>query len=34
MRADAAVLAGATFDFAVNMDKAVVFDPATEARIA
>ena len=34
MRADAAVTAGAVFDFAINMDKAVAFDPATEARIA
>jgi multiple sugar transport system ATP-binding protein len=34
MRADAEVAAGQPFDFAVNMDKAVVFDPATEARIA
>ena len=33
MRADAKVVAGETFDFAINMDKAVVFDPATEARI-
>jgi multiple sugar transport system ATP-binding protein len=33
MRADAAVTAGETFDFAVNMDKAVLFDPETEARI-
>ena len=33
MRADAQVKAGALFDFAVNMDKAVAFDPATEARI-
>jgi multiple sugar transport system ATP-binding protein len=34
MRADAAVQPGASFDFAVNMDKAVAFDPRTEARIA
>jgi multiple sugar transport system ATP-binding protein len=34
MRADAAVRAGDLFEFAFNMDKAVVFDPATEARIA
>jgi multiple sugar transport system ATP-binding protein len=34
MRADASVSAGQIFDFAVNMDKAVAFDPATEARIA
>ena len=33
MRADAAVAPGAPFDFAVNMDKAVVFDPRTEERI-
>jgi multiple sugar transport system ATP-binding protein len=33
MRADAAVAPGQTFDFAVNMDKAVLFDPETEARI-
>jgi multiple sugar transport system ATP-binding protein len=33
MRADAAVEPGAEFGFAVNMDKAVAFDPATEARI-
>jgi multiple sugar transport system ATP-binding protein len=33
MRADAAVAPGQVFDFAVNMDKAVAFDPATEARI-
>ena len=33
MRADAAVTPGQTFDFAVNMDKAVLFDPETEARI-
>ena len=34
MRGDATVAAGQPFEFAVNMDKAVVFDPATEARIA
>ena len=34
MRADASVAAGQDFDFAVNMDKAVAFDPATEMRIA
>ncbi len=34
MRADAAVVAGQTFEFAVNMEKAVAFDPATEERIA
>jgi len=34
MRADATVAPGQPFGFAVNMDKAVVFDPATEARIA
>jgi len=33
MRADAAVAAGEVFGFAVNMEKAVAFDPATEARI-
>ncbi len=33
MRADAAVAAGQAFDFAVNMEKAVAFDPATEERI-
>jgi multiple sugar transport system ATP-binding protein len=33
MRADAHVTAGQTFDFAVNMDKAVAFDPQTEQRI-
>jgi multiple sugar transport system ATP-binding protein len=33
MRADAAATAGEPFDFAVNMDKAVAFDPATENRI-
>jgi multiple sugar transport system ATP-binding protein len=34
MRADAAVHAGEVYDFAVNMERAVAFDPATEARIA
>jgi multiple sugar transport system ATP-binding protein len=34
MRADAAVVEGEVFDFAVNMEKAVAFDPRTEARIA
>jgi multiple sugar transport system ATP-binding protein len=34
MRADASVAPGMEFDFAVNMEKAVAFDPATEARIA
>ncbi len=34
MRADAEVHPGQSFDFAVNMDKAVLFDPETEARIA
>jgi multiple sugar transport system ATP-binding protein len=33
MRADAEVRPGEIFDFAVNMDKAVAFDPQTEARI-
>ncbi|MGQ0564312.1 MAG: ABC transporter ATP-binding protein [Gemmobacter sp.] len=33
MRADADVAPGQMFDFAVNMEKAVAFDPATEARI-
>jgi len=33
MRADASVAAGQSYDFAVNMEKAVAFDPATEARI-
>ncbi|MBE2278507.1 MAG: sn-glycerol-3-phosphate ABC transporter ATP-binding protein UgpC [Rhodobacteraceae bacterium] len=33
MRADANVHAGETFDFAVNMEKAVAFDPKTEERI-
>ncbi|TNC74727.1 ABC transporter ATP-binding protein [Rubellimicrobium roseum] len=34
MRADASVSPGEVFDFAVNMDKAVAFDPVTENRIA
>ncbi|MBP9182545.1 MAG: sn-glycerol-3-phosphate ABC transporter ATP-binding protein UgpC [Fuscovulum sp.] len=34
MRADANVAAGQRFDFAVNMEKAVAFDPETEERIA
>ena len=34
MRADAEVAPGQVFDFAVNMEKAVAFDPATEMRIA
>ncbi len=34
MRADANVAPGQTFDFAVNMEKAVAFDPDTEQRIA
>jgi multiple sugar transport system ATP-binding protein len=34
MRADAAVSAGQVYDFAVNMERAVAFDPATDARIA
>ena len=33
MRADAHVVAGEMFDFVVNMEKAVAFDPQTEARI-
>ncbi len=33
MRADAEVRPGQLFDFAVNMDKAVAFDPKTEVRI-
>jgi len=33
MRADASVAAGQIYDFAVNMEKAVAFDPATEMRI-
>ncbi|MFM7445187.1 MAG: ABC transporter ATP-binding protein, partial [Tabrizicola sp.] len=34
MRADANVVSGQSFDFAVNMEKAVAFDPGTEMRIA
>jgi multiple sugar transport system ATP-binding protein len=34
MRADADAHAGQPFEFAVNMDKVVLFDPKTEARIA
>ncbi|MBI1172505.1 sn-glycerol-3-phosphate ABC transporter ATP-binding protein UgpC [bacterium] len=34
MRADASAAAGQEFDFAVNMEKAVAFDPRTEERIA
>ena len=34
MRNDATVAAGQTFDFAINMEKAVAFDPETEERIA
>ncbi len=33
MRADANVASGQDFDFAVNMEKAVAFDPQTEERI-
>jgi multiple sugar transport system ATP-binding protein len=33
MRADANVVPGEVFDFAVNMEKAVAFDPATQERI-
>jgi len=33
MRADASVAPGQGFDFAVNMEKAVAFDPQTEERI-
>ena len=33
MRADANVKAGHEFDFAINMEKAVAFDPKTEKRI-
>lgn len=33
MRADASVAPGEIYDFAVNMDKAVVFDPQSEERI-
>ncbi|MBP0483569.1 ABC transporter ATP-binding protein [Sagittula salina] len=34
MRADANVVSGQDFTFAVNMEKAVAFDPASEERIA
>ncbi len=34
MRADVTVAPGQTFDFAIDMDKAVAFDPKTEERIA
>jgi multiple sugar transport system ATP-binding protein len=34
MRADADVHPGHVFEFAINMDKAVLFDPKSEARIA
>lgn len=34
MRADATVSPGASFEYAINMEKAVAFDPATEERIA
>ncbi|NRB17287.1 MAG: sn-glycerol-3-phosphate ABC transporter ATP-binding protein UgpC [Rhodobacteraceae bacterium] len=34
MRADSDVASGQMFDFAVNMEKAVVFNPKTEKRIA
>ena len=33
MRADASVAAGQMFEFSINMDKAVAFDPTTELRI-
>jgi multiple sugar transport system ATP-binding protein len=33
MRADANVVSGQDFDFAINMEKAVAFDPKTEERI-
>ncbi len=33
MRADANVVSGQEFDFAINMEKAVAFDPKTEERI-
>ena len=33
-RADVAVRAGERFPFAINMEKAVAFDPKTEARVA
>jgi len=34
MRSDASVAAGETFDFSVNMERAIAFDPKTENRIA
>ena len=34
MRSDAEVRPGADFNFVVNMEKAVAFDPETEVRIA
>jgi multiple sugar transport system ATP-binding protein len=34
MRADAAVTSGESFDFTIDMDKAVLFDPKTDERIA
>jgi multiple sugar transport system ATP-binding protein len=33
-RADVQVAAGDRFPFAINMEKAVAFDPETEARVA
>ncbi len=33
MRADANVVSGGDFDFAINMEKAVAFDPKSEMRI-
>jgi multiple sugar transport system ATP-binding protein len=33
LRANAQVRAGVAFEFAVNMEKAIAFDPATEERI-
>ncbi len=33
MRADASVVSGQDFDFAINMEKAVAFDPKTQERI-
>ena len=33
-RADVEVTAGQTFPFAINMEKAVAFDPKTEMRIS
>jgi multiple sugar transport system ATP-binding protein len=33
-RADVSVRAGERFPFAINMEKAVAFDPKTEVRIA